>query len=175
MPKRIVFLLSSMLLFAACTSATPEPTITPTVTNEPPTTEPTTLPSATPMSVEDLPAIELLAGTADTCVNVEDYGDVLGFEAHFYETTTDNRVVHRMTDGDGNVLFEDSDTSENKDGEEGWGFYPLAYDLPDNSLITMEITVYASQDDDAPATSLSTLTYNCTTGETIATTFTRNP
>lgn len=140
-----MLLLSSILLFAACSSVTPEPTAAPTATNEPPTAEPTMLPSATPMTVEDLPAIELLAGTANTCVNAEDYGEVLGFEAHYYETTTDNPVAYRMTDADGNVLVEDADTGENKDGEEGWGFYPLAYDLPDDSLITMGITVYASQ------------------------------
>ncbi|MDQ7025912.1 MAG: hypothetical protein Q9P01_07765 [Anaerolineae bacterium] len=42
MLARILFLLSSVLLFAACSSATPEPTIAPTATNEPPTAEPTT-------------------------------------------------------------------------------------------------------------------------------------
>ena len=176
--KRFICVLL-MLLFAACTSPTPEPTATlqPTATDTPApdTPEPTTAPTFTPMPVADLPALELLSGSPDTCINAEDYGAVLAFEARYYETTTENRVAYRLTDAEGNVLTEADGDGENKDGEEGWGFYPLAYTVPDNSQLTMEVTVYATADEDAPATSHSILVYNCTTGATIDATFTRNP
>jgi hypothetical protein len=133
------------------------------------------LPTFTPMPVEDLPAIELLSGNPDTCVNAEDYGSVLGFEARYYETTSVNRVAYRMTDADGNILSESASQGENKDGEEGWGIYPLAYNLPADSLITVEVMVSENAANNAPATSRSVLIYNCTTGETIEATFTRNP
>lgn len=156
------------LVLTACAGApteiptnAPEPTIAPSDTPAP-TTEPT----FTPMPVENPPAIELLAGSPETCVNAEDYSDVLGFEAIYYETTTENPVALRMMDSEGNVLSEDVTDGENKDGEENWGFYPLAYDLPENSLITIEVTVYLSNDEDAMITSTAILTYNCTTGET---------
>jgi hypothetical protein len=180
--KRIVYLLL-MLLIAACSSPTPEPTSTPVPATAEPTiapsstatTEPTTAPTFTPMPVEDLPGLELLSGNPDTCVNAEDFGAVLSFQARYYETTTDNRITYRMTDADGNVLSEETASGENKDGEEGWGFYPLAYEVPENSLLTVEVTVYASDAEDATATSRSVLVYNCTTGATVEATFTRNP
>jgi hypothetical protein len=171
------------LILASCTgSSEMEPTREPTQvmpatevpmpTPEPSDTEaPTTEPSATPMPVENLPAIQLIAGSPDTCVNAEDYSDVLGFDAIFYETTTENRIAFRMLDGEGNVLVESDSLGENKDGEESWGFYPLAYDLPENSQITMELRVYLTEDTDAPITSFSSLTYNCNTGETIESSF----
>jgi hypothetical protein len=180
--KRIVYLLL-MLLIAACSSPTPEPTSTPVPATPEPTIapsstatiEPTTAPTFTPMPVEDLAGLELLSGNPDTCINAEDYGAVLAFQAHYYETTTDNRITYRLTDADGNVLSEEIASGENKDGEEGWGFYPLAYEVSENSLLTVEVTVYASEDEDAAATSRSLLVYNCTTGETVEATFTRNP
>ena len=182
MIKRIVYLLL-ILLIAACSSPTPEPTAT--ITPVPPTLEPTVAPSSTPepttaptftpMPVENLSGLELLSGNPDTCVNAEDYGAVLAFQAHYYETTTDNRITYRLTDADGNVLSEDAAQSENKDGEEGWGFYPLAYEVPENNLLTVEVTVYADDAENAPSTSRSVLVYNCTTGETVEATFTRNP
>lgn len=147
---------------------TPEPTIAPSETPEP-TTEPT----FTPMPVENPPAIELLAGSPETCVNAEDYAAVMGFDAIFYETTTENPVAIRMLDSNGNILSEDVSDGENKDGEESWAFYPLAYDLPENSLITVELTVRLSEDEDALVTSTASLTYNCTTGETEEASFER--
>jgi hypothetical protein len=164
---------------AATPTNTPEPTIVPSDTPEPTivpseASEPTTLPTDTPMPVENPPAIELLAGSPESCVNAEDYAEVLDFDAIYYETTTENPVSIRMVDSEGNILFEDADSGgENKDGEESWGFYPLAYDLPDNSLITMEITVYLSADEDALLTSTAILTYNCTTGEMVESSFER--
>jgi hypothetical protein len=176
---RMLALLSLTVLFAACTSTTSNPTATlepsATHTSAPATPEPTTAPTSTPMPVADLPALELLSGNPDTCTNAEDYGAVLAFEARYYETTTENRVAYRLIDAEGNVLTDSNGAGENKDGEEGWGFYPLAYTVPDNSALTVEVTVYATADEAAPATSRSTLIYNCTTGETIDTTFTRNP
>jgi hypothetical protein len=184
--KRLICLLF-ILTFAACSSPAPEPTSIPTITPVPPTPEstatptsiptlePTTMPTFTPMPVEDSSGLELLAGNPDTCINTEDYGAVLAFQAHYYETTTENRITYRLTDADGNVLSEESAQSENKDGEEGWGFYPLAYELPENSLLTVEVMVYATDDEDAPITSRSVLVYNCTTGETVEASFERNP
>jgi hypothetical protein len=176
---RMLVLLSLTVLFAACTSTTSNPTATlepsATHTSAPATPEPTTASTSTPMSVVDLPALELLSGNPDTCTNAEDYGVVLAFEARYYETTTENRVTYRLLDSDANVLTDSDGAGENKDGEEGWGFYPLAYTVPDNSALTVEVTVYATADADAPATSQSVLVYNCTTGATIDATFTRNP
>lgn len=156
-------------------TSTSIPTPAPTWTiNYSATLELTTAPIDTPMPVENPPAIELLAGSPETCINAEDYSDVLDFDAIFYETTTENRVTLRMVDSEGNVLSEDDNSDgENKDGEESWGFYPLAYDLPENSLITIEVTVYLSGDEDAPITSTASLTYNCTTGETEESSFER--
>lgn len=181
--SRIILIVFILIIAAACSSPTPEPTATPIPATAEPTIaptstatiEPTTMPTFTPMPVEDTSGLELLSGSPDTCANAEDYGAVLAFQAHYYETTTDNRITYRMTDADGNVLSEETTSGENKDGEEGWGFYPLAYELPENSLLTVEVTVYASDEEDAAATSRSMLIYNCTTGETVEATFTRNP
>jgi hypothetical protein len=171
--KRSAILLLILLALVACSSATPEPTAT--ATPVPATPAPLILPTFTPMPVADLPALELLAGTPATCVNAEDYATVLSFQVRYYETTTANRVAYRMTDEAGNVIVEAASSGENKTGEEGWGFYPLAYEVPENSLLTIEVTVYATDAEDAPVTSRSILIYNCTTGATIETTFTRNP
>jgi hypothetical protein len=179
--SRIIPLVFILMFIAACSSPTPEPTATPVPATAQPTIapsstpEPTTAPTFTPMPVEDLAGLELLSGSPDTCINAEDYGAVLAFQAHSYETTTENRITYRLLDADGNVLSEETASGENKDGEEGWGFYPLAYEVPENSLLTVEVTVYASDEEDAAATSHSVLVYNCTTGETVEATFTRNP
>ena len=145
------------------------PTIAPT-TAVPATTAPT----LTPMAVEDLPALELLGGAADSCANAEDYGALMAFDVRYYELTTANRLHYRLSDADGNVLTEGDTSGENKDGEEGWGFYPLAYEVPANSILTMEIETYESMDEDAILTSRSSISFNCTTGEVDETSFERN-
>lgn len=138
-----------------------------------PTEAPTSAPSPTPMPVEDLPAIELLSGAADSCINPEDYGQVLGFNVIYYEVTTANRLHFRFVDSEGNVLTEADASGENKDGEEGWGFYPLAYEVPANSLLSFTMEVYESTEENALLTSTSTITYNCTTGEVNESSFER--
>lgn len=199
MPKRIALL--SLLILAMFLTACggddedakkPDPTATLTPTLEPtatstPTPEPTESPAptptedttpsitSTPMNTADLPAIELLSGYPETCVITEGYSELVGYAAAFYETTTENPVNVRLLDAEDNELIEARQQGENKDGEEGWGWYPDIYEVPEDSELTVELTVYLSEDEDAPATSLTTLTYNCTTGETISTSFTRNP
>jgi len=157
----------------ACDNATPTPEPTATSTMQP-TESATTAPTSTPISTENLPALELLSGSADTCTVAESYSVVLGFTAMHYEITTDNHIKLRLIDADGVILMEDESSTENKDGEEGWGFYPIAYDLPDDSALTIEVTMFESADDDAQQTSFSSLTYNCTTGKTITSSFERS-
>jgi hypothetical protein len=179
------YLIIIMLLLAACspapateesrpvqpaTEATEElpATVAPTDT---PVTEPQ--PTVTPMTVEDLPALELLSAAADSCANAEDYGALMAFDVRYYELTSANRVVYRLLDAEGTVLSEGDSSGENKDGEEGWGFYPLAYEVPANSILTIEIEVYESTEADALLTSTSSLSFNCTTGEVAETSFER--
>ncbi len=129
----------------------------------------------TPMSTADLPAIELLEGSANTCRIINGFSDLVGYRAIFYETTTETPTEIRLLDAEGNVLIHQTQQGENKDGAQGWGWYPPVYDVPDNSALTLELTVHLGVAEDAPATSVTTLTYNCTSGETIDTSFVRNP
>jgi hypothetical protein len=175
MRLRITILLAVLIMIiVACNTATATPEATQGATPATEVPEETTSPSSTPMATENLPALELLSGDADTCAVAEDYSVVLGFNAMYYELTTANRLAIRLLDADGNILVESTATGENKDSEEGWGFYPLAYELPDNSSLTIELTVYESNEDDAAQTSFTSLTWNCTTGETIDSSFERN-
>jgi hypothetical protein len=82
-------------------------------------------------------------------------------------------VHYRLEDAEGSILSESDTTGENKDGEEGWGFYPLAYAVPENTSLTMTIEVYESEAENATLTSRSSLTYNCTTGATVNQSFER--
>ncbi|GAB5492878.1 MAG: hypothetical protein Phog2KO_30930 [Phototrophicaceae bacterium] len=134
---------------------------------------PTFVPTLTLSFTDDLPALELLSGTADTCVNTEAYANVMGFETIQDEMTNANFIEFRLLDSEGNVLFEDSTMGENKEGEESWGFYPDVYEVDENSALVLEVRVYESDADDALLTSTSSLIYNCTTGETISATFLR--
>jgi hypothetical protein len=182
------YLIIILLLLAACVPApaTEETRPATEVTEEAPATivptntlaatstiAPTTAPTLTPMAVEDLPALELLGGAADSCTNAEDYGALMAFDVRYYELTTANRLHFRLTDADGNVLTEGDTSGENKDGEEGWGFYPLAYEVPANTILTMEIETYESMEADATLTSRSSISFNCTTGEVDETSFER--
>ncbi len=190
MLKNVVLVFSLLLLMAACSPAaedataistedateevevqapTQTPTTPATATTE--ATETITEPTSTPMQVQQPPAIELLGGAADSCVNPEDYGQVIGFDARYQDITTEHFVVIRLLDSEGNVLAEDAAHPENRDGEAGYGFYPLAYSMPENSEITAEVTVYLSEADDAPASSYSVVVYDCTTGEVFSSNF----
>jgi hypothetical protein len=168
MRYRVPILCMLILLIAACSPAA-SPTTTPA------SEAATPAPTFTPMPVEDLPGLELLSGAEDTCTNAEGYTNVLGFDALYYETTTANRIAYRFFSGEGRIIVEDDSEGENKNGEEGWGFYPPAYAVPAETQLTIEVTVYATTATNAPATSRSILTYNCTTGTTIDAAFTRNP
>ncbi len=182
----VICLVIFMIIFSACSNddkskdneSTSTPTSAPETTSLPnPTPTQDSEPSITdtPMDTANLPAIELLSGSPDTCQVTEGYSELVGYEANFYETTTENLVVARLLDGNGNVLVDESSQGENKDGAEGWGWYPPIYSVPEDTALTVELTVYLSEQDNVSATSLATLTYNCTTGETLDTTFTRNP
>jgi hypothetical protein len=176
-----------LLLLAACSPApTPESTRPPLPATLAPSeavasatpsatfaAETTSEPTLTPMAVVDLPAIKLLTGAAESCVNAEDYGKLLAFNVRYYEVTTANRLHFRLEDEAGTILSEDDASGENKDGEEGWGFYPLAYEVPENSILTFTLEVYESMEADAILTSTTSISFNCTTGETIEASFER--
>lgn len=176
MPKKIVIIAIFLAIFlTACATAETsstgsEPTefVIPTAT-----AVPTFAPTLTPSLTDDLPSLEILSGTADTCVNEEAYANVLSFVAMYDEMTTENHIELRLLDSEGNVLTEDSIPGENKDSEENWGFYPEAYEVDTDSVLVLEVQVYESDAEGALLTSRSSLIYNCTTGETISSTFVR--
>ena len=58
------------ILIVACDNATPTPDPTATSTIQP-SQEATTAPTSTPIPTENLPALELLSASADTCSVVE--------------------------------------------------------------------------------------------------------
>lgn len=191
--KRIIiasYLILFMIIFSACGNdeqskddvitqqSIDTPTSAPQVTslsNSTPTQDSLPNITDTPIDTANLPAIELLGGSPDTCEITEGYSELVGYDAIFYETTTENLVVARLLDSDGNELVNESAQGENKDGAEGWGWYPPIYSVPEDTGLTVELTVYLSEQDNTPATSLATLTYNCTTGEILDSSFIRNP
>lgn len=166
----LIIIIFGLFLTACGATPTASPSNAPTAlpTN---TAFPTFAPTPTPSLTDGLPTLELLSGTADTCVNTEAYTNVLSFETFQDEVTTANYIEFRLLDAEGNVLTEDGVPGENKQGEENWGFYPDAYEVDADSALVLEVRVYESDDEDALLTSTSSLVYNCTTGETISTTF----
>ncbi|MCA9913248.1 MAG: hypothetical protein KC496_07855 [Anaerolineae bacterium] len=191
MLKQAVLIFSLLLLMiTACTPAAEESTPIPTdeateavevqAATQTPTTPATATtqateiinePTSTPMPVLAQPAMELLSGAVDSCVNAEDYGRVIGFDVRYQDITTEHFVVIRLLDSEGNVLAEDGAHPENHDEEAAYGFYPRAYEVPENSEITAEVTVYLSDADDAPASSYSLIVFDCTTGEVFSSNF----
>lgn len=168
----LITIILGLFLTACGAPPTASPASAPTAfpTN---TAVPTFAPTLTPSLTDGLPSLELLSGTADTCINAEAYENVLSFETFQDEMTTTNHIELRLLDSEGNVLVEDDIPSENKQGEENWGFYPDAYEVDADSVLVLEVRVYESAEEDALLTSTSSLIYNCTTGETISTTFIR--
>ncbi len=193
MRKLILVLLCLVMIIAACGSddnndddderepqartpgeieSGPTPTLTPRpdgavplggVTSVPRTVEP----SLTPMETTGLPGIELVGGFPDTCEITESYAELLGFDVIYYDLTTVNYVETILRDPDNNILTFNTAPGENRDGEGGWGIYPEAYSVPDNTEIRVDVEVYLEEGGDI--TSESKLYYNCTTGETIET------
>ena len=119
-----------------------------------------------------MPAIEIVAGGADTCSMADTtQSTVMGFEVIYHNVGTDAYMVGVMSAPDVGVIGGAGTAGEGRDGEGSWGIYPEFYDLPPNTTITLEITVYAGPDESAPVSSTSSIAYNCTTGETISATF----
>jgi hypothetical protein len=98
---------------------------------------------------------------------------VFGFNVVYHTVTTGNYQTGTLVAPDGTVLATVNAETENRDGAGLWGFYPLAFDYPANTPLTMTLTTYSGKDASTPISSVSTLTYNCTTGAAIYQTFTR--
>jgi hypothetical protein len=174
-------LLTIVVLLTGCGQAVP--TVTPTLTPLPsptPSQTSTPNPSLTPSPQSTrAPAIpeagiELISGLPDGCVNTDqNQSTVFGFIVIYHTVTTGNYQTGTLVAPDGVVLASVNSETENRDGEGQWGFYPSAFDYPANTLLTMTLTTYSGIDATTPVSSISTLTYNCTTGEAISQTYTR--
>jgi hypothetical protein len=110
----------------------------------------------------------------DGCVNTDqNQSTVFGFNVFYHTVTTGNYQTGVLVAPDGVVLANVNSETENRDGEGAWGFYPAAFDYPANTTFTMTLTTYSGIDASTPISSISTLTYNCTTGEAISQSYTR--
>ena len=119
-----------------------------------------------------IPSIEILAGPQDSCAMADTtQSTVIGFEVDYQKMGTDAYMVGVMCAPSVGVIGEVEAEGEGRDGEESWGIYPEFYDLPPNTAITLEITVYNGADESAPVSSTSRLTYDCSTGEKISASF----
>ena len=178
------YVLSFVLLLAGCGQAaptatptlTPTPSPTPSLTPNPTVTpNPSITPSPEPTRAPAIPeaGIELISGMPDGCVNTDQtQSTVFGFRVIYHTVTTGNYQVGTLVAPDGEVLGTVNSQTENRDEEGGWGFYPTVFDYPANTPLTMTLTVYSGNDANTPISSVSTLTYNCTTGEAISQTYT---
>jgi hypothetical protein len=174
-------LLASVVLLAGCGQAaptlTPSPSPTPSLTPTQTSTPNLSLtPSPAPTRAPAIPeaGIELISGMPDGCVNTDPtQSTVFGFNVVYHTVTTGNYQTGTLIAPDGAVLATVSSETENRDGEGRWGFYPSAFDYPADTLLTMTLTTYSGNDATTPISSISTLTYNCTTGEAISRTYTR--
>ncbi len=117
------------------------------------------------------PAIELLSASDNTCSVTEGYSQLMRFGAKFYNTTTENSRRIRLFDADDNMLVEITQEGQNTNGQQDWGWYPPIYEVPAETELTLEITLYENEAVTSSAISTSTLTYNCTTGEVLDKTF----
>lgn len=171
--KPLITLLCCVAL-AGCAPAAAPTAVAPTATN-PPSASTTPL-DATPTREQAEPdaGIELVSGTAGTCVNADQTQSmVLDFDVIYHNTTSGNFMSGDLVAPDGEVLGTVNYQTENRDGEGEWGFYPGAYEYPDNTPLTLTLVTYSGSDDASPISSISTLIYDCTTGEAISTTYTR--
>lgn len=172
-----------ILLLAGCGQAAPTPTLNPSPSPTPsltstPTSTPTLSLTATPepSRVPAIPeaGIELTSGMPDGCVNTDQtQSTVFGFHVIYHTVTTGNYQTGTLAAPDGEVLGTVHSETENRDEEGMWGFYPAAFDYPANTPLTMTLFTYSGNDATTPVSSISTLTYNCTTGEAITKTYTR--
>ncbi len=177
-------LLAIVLFLAGCGQAaptvtptlTPPPSLSPSLTPTPTSTpNPSLTPSPTPTRAPAIPeaGIELISGMPDGCVNTDqNQSTVFGFNVLYHTVTTGNYQTGMLVAPDGAVLANVNSETENRDGEGQWGFYPFAFDYPANTSLTMTLTTYSGIDATTPISSISTLTYNCTTGEAIDQTYT---
>lgn len=178
MVRLLVPLVCILLLIAACSSAEtateapPAETGTPTATHSPEPNEEPPTDTPIPVTVNPVAAIELVGGAEETCVNEDDtQSTVIGFTVIYYNTTTENLMTAELTTPDGEVIGSLDTNAENNDGDGGWGMYPLAYNVPDNTPLTIVITVYSGGTDETPISSVTSLTYDCTTGEVLNSSF----
>ena len=118
------------------------------------------------------PEIEIVAGTPDTCIMADKtQSTVLGFDVVYRNVGTDSYMVGVMSAPSVGEIGQAGGPGEGRDGEGSWGIYPQFYDLDPNTPITLEITVYVGLDETAPVSSTSSLTYDCSTGDTISAMF----
>jgi hypothetical protein len=153
-------------------SPLPAPSLTPTLTRNPSVTL-----SPTPTRAPAIPeaGIELISAMPDGCVNTDQtQSTVFGFNVMYHTVATGNYQAGTLVAPDGEILATVSSETEDRDGEGRWGYYPFAFDYPANTLLTMTLTTYSGVDETTPISSISTLSYNCTTGEAISQTYTRD-
>jgi hypothetical protein len=179
------FLVAFVVLLAGCGQSaptvtttqipSPSPTLSLTLTQTS-TPNPSLTPSPQPTRAPAIPeaGIELISGRPDGCVNTDqNQSTVFGFNVVYHTVTTGNYQTGTLVAPDGVVLANVNSETENRDGEGQWGFYPSAFDYPVNTALTMTLTTYSGADATTPISSVSTLTYNCTTGAAISQTYTR--
>lgn len=177
LPRAGIFL-TVVVLLAGCgqpaptATPSPSPTLTRTSTSTPnPLLTPSPEPTRAPAILEA--GIELISGVPDGCVNTDsNQSTVFGFNVVYHTVTSGNYQTGTLVAPDGVVLADVNSETENRDGEGQWGFYPYTFDYPANTSLTMTLTTYSGIDATTPISSISTLTYNCTTGEAISRTFT---
>lgn len=118
------------------------------------------------------PEIEILAGPANSCAMADTtQSTVIDFEVVYRNMGNDSYMVGVLTAAEVGEIGGVETPGEGRDGEEGWGIYPQAYNLAQNTPITLEITVFNGPDETAPVSSRSSIVYDCSTGETISASF----
>lgn len=185
--KNILLASLFAVLIAACSPAPEEPsTADPTnegevvqidpITEEPIATQtplPTETPPPTATPNPGFPGIELLAAPGLGCSYDPADGEMLLFNALYYNMSSQYDVRERVYDTNGELLYESTYTAREQSGVDIYSLSPDAYDVPENSALTLELVVSPTGIENAPFTSRSTLIYNCLTGQTIENTFER--
>jgi len=183
--KSVILVSLFAILIAACTPASEENnTVAPTEANdladiEPLGEEPTEVDPATatpfPTATTNpgFPGIELLAAPGLGCSYDPAAGEPLLFNALYYNMSSQYDVRERVYDENGELLYENTHTASEQSGADVYTVSPDAYEVPENSALTLELVVTPAGIENAPFTSRSTLIYNCFTGQTIQNTFER--